>query len=129
MDLEPFSLRLLNAVQGAERYAFHGLLDYDETCAARRFDLEALLDKARDVLRAFDGPVDAIVGYWDFPTIPMMPILSREFGLRGPTLERVLRCEHKDWARLLQAKVVPDEAPRFCVVDQFCRRIPWSVYF
>jgi len=119
VGLEPFNLRLLNAVRGARGYAFHGLLDCDEISAAKRFDLEALLEKARDVLRAFDGTIDAIVGYWDFPTILMMPILRREFGLRGPTLESVLRCEHKYWARLLQAEVVPDEVPGFCAVDPF----------
>jgi hypothetical protein len=37
------------------------------------FDMEALLDKARDTLRSFDGPIDAVVGYWDFPSIVMLP--------------------------------------------------------
>jgi biotin carboxylase len=119
VGLEPFNLRLLQSVRHAERYAFHGLLDFDEIASAKRFDLEALLDKARRTLRDFEGPIDAIVGYWDFPTVLMMPILRREFGLRGPTLESVLRCEHKFWARLLQADTVPDEVPGFRLVDPF----------
>lgn len=119
VGLEPFNLRLLQAVRHVERYAFHGLLDYDEIVGARRFDMEALLDKARRRLRAFPEPIDAIVGYWDFPTILMMPILRKEFGLRGPTLESVLRCEHKYWSRLQQAKVVPQQVPRFALVDPF----------
>lgn len=119
VGLDPFNLRLLRAVRHADDYAFHGLLDYNEITAARRFDMEALLDKARGVLKAFPEPIDAIVGYWDFPTILMMPILRREFGLRGPTLESVLRCEHKYWSRIEQAKVVPDEVPRFALVDPF----------
>jgi len=48
-----------------------------------------------------------------------MPILRREFGLRGPTLESVLRCEHKYWARVEQSKVVPEHVPRFDIVDPF----------
>lgn len=119
VGLDSFNLKLLCAVRHAENYAFHGLLDYDEIVAARRFDMEALLDKARRTLKTFPGSVDAIVGYWDFPTILMMPILRREFGLRGPTLESVLRCEHKYWSRIEQAKVVPDEVPRFELVDPF----------
>ncbi|MCH5375646.1 MAG: ATP-grasp domain-containing protein, partial [Planctomycetes bacterium] len=95
------------------------LLSYEEVTVAKRFDLETLLDKARRILRSFPGPIDAIVGYWDFPTVLMMPILRREFGLGGPSLESVLRCEHKYWARLLQAEVVPDEVPGFAVVDPF----------
>ena len=119
VGLEPFNLRLLTAVRQADRYAFHGLLDYEEIAGARRFDMEALLDKARETLRRFSEPVDAIVGYWDFPTILMMAILRREFGLRGPTLESVLRCEHKYWSRIEQRKVVPDEVPGFALVDPF----------
>lgn len=119
MGLDPFNLRLLKSVRRADRYEFHGLLSYDEVAAARTFDVEMLLDKARSRLRDFGGSVDAIVGYWDFPTILMMPILRREFGLRGPTLESVLRTEHKYWSRLEQKKVVPDEVPAFELVDPF----------
>lgn len=119
VGLEPFNLRLLQAVRHADDYHFHGLLDYTEIVSARRFDMEALLDKARGILGKFPGPIDAIVGYWDFPTILTMPILRREFGLRGPSLESVLRCEHKYWARIEQSKVVPGHVPRFALVDPF----------
>ena len=119
IGLEPFNLKLLRAVRHAEEYAFRPLLSYEEIALAKRFDMEALLDKARGILRDFPGTIDTIVGYWDFPTILMMPILRREFGLNGPSLESVLRCEHKYWARLEQAKVVPDEVPRFQLVDPF----------
>jgi biotin carboxylase len=119
VGLEPFNLRLLQAVRHSDDYQFHALLDYGEIAAARRFDMEALLEKARGILRAFPEPIDAIVGYWDFPTILMMPILRREFGLRGPTLESVLRCEHKYWSRIEQAKVVPMHVPDFALVDPF----------
>lgn len=119
IGLEPVNLRLLKSVRNAGRYAFHGLLTPEEVVTARTFDLEALLEKARRILRDFDGSVDAIVGYWDFPTILMMPILRREFGLRGPTLESVLRCEHKFLARQVQAEAVPDQIPEFRLVDPF----------
>lgn len=119
VGLEPFNLRLLQAVRHADDYRFHALLDYGEIAAAPRFDMEALLNKARATLHAFPEPIDAIVGYWDFPTILMMPILRREFGLRGPTLESVLRCEHKYWSRMEQAKVVPQHVPGFALVDPF----------
>ena len=119
VGLDAFNLRLLQAVRHAGDYAFFGLLDYGEIVGARRFDMAALLDKARGILRSFPGPIDAIVGYWDFPTILMMPILRQEFGLRGPTLESVLRCEHKYWSRIEQARVVPEHVPRFALVDPF----------
>ncbi|WP_232796375.1 ATP-grasp domain-containing protein [Roseovarius salinarum] len=119
VGLDEFNLRLLKAVPGADRYEFHPLLGFEEISGARTFDLEALLDKARRILRAFPGPVDAIIGYWDFPTVLMMPILRREFGLRGPSLESVLRCEHKYWARRVQQEAVPETVPAFAAVDPF----------
>jgi len=124
VGLDPFNLRLLRTVRNADQYSFHGLLEYNEIVGARRFDMEALLDKARGILRRFPEPIDAIVGYWDFPTALMMPILRREFGLRGPTLESVLRCEHKYWSRIEQAKIVPDQVPRFALVDPFDEDAP-----
>lgn len=122
VGLDEFNLKLLRSVRHSHDYAFRSLLDYSEIAGALRFDMEGLLDKARAQLRAFSGSIDAIVGYWDFPTILMMPILRRELGLRGPTLESVLRCEHKYWARLEQKKVVPDVVPRFALVDPFDER-------
>ncbi len=119
VGLDPFNLQLLRSVRNADNYAFHGLLDYDEIAGARSFDMEALLEKARGILRAFDGEVHAIVGYWDFPTVLMMPILRTEFGLRGPSLESVLMCEHKYLARLEQKRVVPNQVPGFELVDPF----------
>jgi biotin carboxylase len=119
VGLDDFNLTLLRSVRHADDYAFHSLLEYSEIAGALRFDMERLLDKARSQLRAFSGSIDAIVGFWDFPTILMIPILRREFGLRGPTLESVLRCEHKYWSRLEQMKVAPEIIPGFALVDPF----------
>ncbi|SIO12495.1 Biotin carboxylase [Rhodovulum sp. ES.010] len=117
--LDPFNLRLLQSVRRADRYAFHPLYELEEITYAPSFDIEALLDKGRAILRDFDGPVDAIVGYWDFPSIVMLPILRREIGLPGPSLESVLRCQHKYWSRREQAGAVPETVPRFALVDPF----------
>ncbi|TQE97790.1 MAG: D-alanine--D-alanine ligase [Spiribacter salinus] len=119
IGLDPFNLKFLRNVRNADNYAFHELLDYDEIAGARRFDMEALLEKARRILRAFPDDIHAIVGYWDFPGVLMMPILRAEFGLRGPSLESVLMCEHKYLARVEQKRIVPDQVPDFALVDPF----------
>lgn len=117
MGLDPFNHKLLKQVRGAENYEFHGLIESFKITHATSFDMEDLLDEARETLHEFDGPVDAIVSYWDFPSIAMLPILRREFGLIGPSLEGVLGCQHKYWSRRQQADVVPDIVPAFESVD------------
>jgi hypothetical protein len=97
----------LRALPEAYDHRFHQLLTVDELRHG---------DKAQDQLAAFDGPIDAIVGYWDFPVTQMVPILCHRFGLRSATLETVLKCEHKYWSRLEQSKVI-DEYPKFDIID------------
>jgi hypothetical protein len=117
--LDGLNLRLLRTVRGAEGYRFIGLLDYDEAVGAERFTLGDLLDKAERGLAAFRGPIDAVVGYWDFPTSCLLPLLRQRVGLPSPSLESVLKCEHKYWSRLEQRRIVPELVPQFCAVDPF----------
>jgi hypothetical protein len=96
----------------------HSLLEYEEV-RGESYPLDRLLEKAAGGLEEAPDPPDAIVGFWDFPVSDMVPILARRFGLRGPSLEAVVRCEDKYWSRLEQRKVVPDCVPRFCRFDPF----------
>ncbi|WP_194814889.1 acetyl-CoA carboxylase biotin carboxylase subunit family protein [Nocardia sp. XZ_19_385] len=97
----------------------HQLLDYQTLVGAEEFDFENLLDRARAELRAFDGEVDAIIAHWDFPTSVIVPILAAEYGLPTPSLESVIRSEHKLWSRVLQRESVPECVPEFCAFDPF----------
>ncbi|WP_245547583.1 ATP-grasp domain-containing protein [Nocardia brevicatena] len=97
----------------------HGLLDYESLVSAEEFDFDELLERARAELRAFDGSIDAIIAHWDFPTSVLVPILAAEYGLPSPTLESVIRNEHKLWSRVLQSEVVPECVPKFCAFDPF----------
>ncbi|WP_459546778.1 ATP-binding protein [Nocardia sp. X0981] len=99
--------------------SLHGLLDYETLISAEEFDFDDLLERARAELRAFDGPVDAIIAHWDFPTSVLVPILAAEFDIPSPSLESVLKNEHKYWSRLLQREVVPECVPKFCAFDPF----------
>lgn len=105
----------LEAVPDANRYRFHPLLSPEEL-QEDEVSVPGLLERARGVLDAFDGPVDAIVGYWDFPVSTMIPILAERYGTRSTGLESVVKCEHKYWSRLEQEKVI-EELPRFGRVD------------
>ena len=116
---DPFNMAKMRSVEIDADYQLHELLSFDEVKGKGFYPVEQCLTTARERLDAFDGPIDAILGYWDFPVTVMIPILCREYGLPSPSLESVLRCEHKYWSRIEQRKVIPDMTPRFDAVDPF----------
>ncbi|TJY68812.1 ATP-grasp domain-containing protein [Arthrobacter sp. CAU 1506] len=119
LGLTDFQAGELQTVRGAENYTFHSLLDYDRLVGAQDIDFHGLLEAARQQLRDFDGSVDAIVSHWDFPTSVIGPILAKEYGIAAPTLESVLKCEHKYWSRLEQQASIPEVVPQFASFDPF----------
>lgn len=117
----------LGALPDASDYRFHPLLTSQELLAGD-IELADLLAKAEAELDAFDGDIDAIVGYWDFPVSSMVTILCRRRGLPSASLEAVLKCEHKYWSRVEQQKVI-EEHPGFALVKLDDRAPPPGVGF
>jgi hypothetical protein len=116
LALDEHNERILRDLPDAERYSFHSLLSRAELFG-EEIPLCDLLNKATSQLKAFDGSIDAIIGFWDFPVSSMVPILCRQFGdLCCSGLETVAKCEHKYWSRLEQQKVI-DEYPRLGLID------------
>jgi len=109
----------LETVRGADQYAFHNLLDYSILVNTTDIDFPGLLEQARRELREFDGPVDAIITHWDFPASIIGPLLAAEHGLPAPSLESLLKSEHKYWSRLEQRDSVPECVPAFASFDPF----------
>lgn len=124
---DQLSHRLLPHLRHAEEYAFHPLLTLEKVVHAEEYPFDRLVEEALAELERFEGPVDAIVGYWDFPTSGLLPVLQQARGLRGPSLEAVLKCEHKYWSRLEQARSVPECVPAFQALDPFDPRAVESV--
>jgi len=119
MGLDAFNRAKLAGLPEAQECRFHGLLSSADFAVAGSLPVATLLDRARRQLAAFPGTVDGLIGYMDFPVSTMLPVLCREYGLRSPTLEGVLQCEHKYWSRLVQQRAVPAHIPRFRLVDPF----------
>ncbi|MET8678974.1 ATP-grasp domain-containing protein [Streptomyces sp. NPDC004647] len=115
IGLDEENLDTLRRVPLVAAYRFHPLLDVEELQIGE-IDVADLISKAEAQLDAFDGNIDGIVGYWDFPVSTIVPILCERYGLRSSSLESVVKCEHKYWSRLEQQKVI-DEHPRFALVD------------
>lgn len=117
IGLNDFNLRKLQSIHNAENYEFHGVIDPSELMETEDFDMKQLIETARGQLRSAKGPIDGLVVYFDFPVSTMWPILCKEFGLRSPTLESLLMCEHKYWSRVEQKKAIPDHVPGFAAFD------------
>lgn len=119
IGLDSYNLRKLKGIRHAEHYRFHSLLEYEEVVKPLDYPYESMLKKAEKQLRQFSGSIDAIISYWDFPSDTMQPILCRKFDLPSPSLEHLLKCGHKYWARLEQQKIIPEHIPAFCAFDPF----------
>ena len=123
IGLNDFNRTKLEAIRNAERYRFHGLLDPAEVLDTYDFPIADMLQRSEQQLRDWQkesgGSIDAIAGYMDFPVSTMLPLLCNKFGVRTPTLESLLKCEHKYWSRLIQREVIPNYIPRFRAFDPF----------
>lgn len=115
MGLDERNRELLARTPTGRDCRFHQLLGIEELQRGE-IDIEETLAAARAVLEEFDGTVDAIIGYRDFPITLLVPILCAERGLPAPALASVVKCEHKYWSRFLQAQVT-DAHPPFSLVD------------
>lgn len=117
--LDEFQREQLETITNASNLVFHQLLPPEVVTRPDEHGFAELLARARAQLEAFDGSIDAIVAHWDFPTSVLVPLLSRQYGLRSPSLASVVTCEHKHWSRLEQAASIPEVVPGFAGFDPF----------
>ena len=109
----------LKRLRGVEDVTFHGVIDPAAIYDTDVWDIEAMLAEAEARIAAEDGPVDAIIGYIDFPVSTMLPFLCPRFGVRSVGLEALLKCQHKYWSRVTQREAVPEAVPGFTWFDPF----------
>ena len=119
VGLDELNGERLEHLRGAEHYRFHGVIEPSEVYDTEIFPIEDMVSRAEAQLSAFGEPIDAIVGYMDFPVSTMLPLLCKRFGTRSTSLESLLKCEHKYWSRLVQREVIGDYIPRFTAFDPF----------
>lgn len=119
VGLNDHNAERLTRLRGVEDVKFHQLLTPAQVYETQDFDIPAMLAEAEATLDAFDGSVDAIVGYMDFPVSTMLPILCEKYGTPQASLESLLKCEHKFWSRKVMHEVVPEHTPNFTAFDPF----------
>ncbi len=123
IGLNDFNKGLLKRTPHASDYIFHGVLDPAEVLETYDFPIADMVRRSIEQIRSVGdesgGSVDAVCGYMDFPVSTMLPLICREFGVRSPSLEGLLKCEHKYWSRIEQKRIVPDHIPEFTAFDPF----------
>ena len=118
VGIDDFNLGELKAIDTVDQYNFHSLGDYqDMQQKGKQSDVKAILEKARNILNNFEGSIDGIIGYYDFPITLVSFLLSDEYNLPGPSFISGLQCEHKYWSRKEQKKVIPEQVPDFVAVN------------
>lgn len=119
VGLDDFNKRFLEALPEAEECDFYAALDYSEIRDVESFDMKELINKAIKRMESFEGNIDGVASYYDFPGTDMVPVLADHFGLPSPSLESVLKCEHKHWSRLEQKKAIPEHITEFQAFDPY----------
>ncbi|AYY14143.1 D-alanine--D-alanine ligase [Actinobacteria bacterium YIM 96077] len=119
LGLDDFHRPLLEELPQARECRFHGLLPMERIRQGDRLPIAELVEEAMAELSRFDGPVDAVVGFWDFPINCMVPIISERLGIPHKPLAGVVACEHKYWARVVENWVIPGAIPAFEAVNPF----------
>lgn len=119
VGLNDMNAERLERLRGVEDVRFHGLVEPAKVYDTQEFDIPEMLADSETVLDNFDGSIDAIVGYMDFPVSTMLPILCEKYGTRNASLEALLKCEHKYWSRKVMREAIPEHTPAFTAFDPF----------
>ncbi|MFO7850168.1 MAG: D-alanine--D-alanine ligase, partial [Spirochaetia bacterium] len=123
VGMNDFNRALLERTPHAEGYNFFGLLDPAEVLETYNFPIAEMVKRSVEQLENFKKEtgedVHGVCGYMDFPVSTMLPLICKELGTRSPSLEGLLKCEHKYWSRVEQQKVIPDQIPEFSAFDPF----------
>jgi hypothetical protein len=119
VGLDAFNREKLERLPHSAGCDFHAALDVSDIRNVDSYDMPALIDKASGAMEAFSGTLDGVASYWDFPGTLLVAILAERFGLPGPSLSAMFKCEHKYWSRLEQQKAIPNNIPYFRAFDPF----------
>lgn len=119
VGLNAYNADRLRRLRSVDDVVFHPLLTPAQVSETQDFDIPAMLREAEATLDAFDGSIDAIVGYIDFPVSTMLPLLCEKYGTPNASLQSLLKCEHKYWSRKVMAEVIPDHIPKFTAFDPY----------
>ncbi len=118
VGLDEFNLSLIKHLPEFKECKILPAIKFSEIRGVEHFSIPGLLKKTEERVKK-EGGIDAVISYLDFPGSVMVPIIAQKYKLPGPSLESVMKCEHKYWSRLEQHRVIPDNIPKFKAFDPF----------
>jgi hypothetical protein len=117
VGLDSFNAATLEGVPQAADFSFEPALTLGEMRDDPSVDLGALIEQAAERMAAAPGGPAGVASVFDFPGTIIAAALADRFGLPGPPMSAIFKCEHKYWSRLEQRKVVPENIPTFHAFD------------
>ncbi len=116
VGLDDFNLSLIKHLPEYNECDIFPAVKFSEIRGVKDYSIPGLLKKVEERVKKAGG-IDAVVSYLDFPCSILVPIIAEKYNLPGPSLESVMKCEHKYWSRLEQYEVIPDNIPKFKAFD------------
>ncbi|WP_300463197.1 hypothetical protein [Desulfobacula sp.] len=111
--LDEFNLEILKRIKDGASMEFHPLLHYSEIRDSDEYPVKELIKKCEKRLERFNNTIDGVIGYFDFPSTDIVPIICKKYNLPSTSIESVMTIENKLWARKEQQKVIKEHIPRF----------------
>lgn len=88
-------------------------------------DAPEVVPLIEETVRRYEGAgLSGVTSGVAYPGMPVAAVVARRLGLRGPSVESVLLCEHKYYSRLAQRALVPEATPDFGLIDPKNPRAP-----
>ncbi len=118
IGLDEFNLKKLQRLAEAAYCDFLPALHVSEIRGVESYDIQQLINLCRQRIDEH-GTIDAVASYYDFPGNILVPIIAHDYKIPGPSLESILKCDHKFWSRLEQDKVISEHIPYYKVFNPF----------
>lgn len=110
--LDAFNLEILKRIKDGA-IQFHPLLHYSEIRSSDEYRVKELIKTCEKRLDRFNHSIDGVIGYFDFPSTDIVPIICEKYDLPSASLGSVMTIENKLWARKEQQKVIKNYIPEF----------------
>lgn len=111
--LDDFNLEILKRIKDGASIEFHPLLHYSEIRGSDEYRVKELIEKCEKRLDRFNNTIDGVIGYFDFPSTDIVPIICKKYNLPSASIGSVMAIENKLWARKEQQKVIKEHIPEF----------------